>query len=294
MAHVSLKPGTIVLLSSRVTGGVSHKRADLPVDASLAPTEKAKVLRRETTTIISDPEERERATKLRSKLCGMIKKECISTQFGLLCPEANEEGLNKVIAEVNTLAREYNETSNVTKVYIYTLTGKIASNDEENARAISAEIQSLVARMDASIDRLDPEAIKKAASEAKRIASMLSPEASETVGLAVAAARKAARDITRLKGKGVVASVILKDIQRGAIEQARIAFLDLGDDVNAEGEMMPAVDVQRVAGLDLSDETPSEPPPAVAHDSGPELDLTGESAERVETAAAAAPAVLFE
>lgn len=275
MAHDVLRPGIMVSLKTQVTGGVTRSTPiDLPVDASMAPSEKAKVIRRETTTVIANPEERERASKLRSKVRSMIAKECINTEFGLLCPEPNVDALKKAINEARSLTTEYNKTAETTEVYLYVITGHIASNDEENARAITEEVRTLIASMDASIDKLDPEAIRDAASRAKRISAMLSPAVSEKVGAAVTAARKAARDITRLQEKATPASVILKDIQRGAIESARIAFLDFDTAPAVEGEELPAVDVQRVAGLDLSDssESDSEPPPA-AEKSAPTLDL---------------------
>jgi cob(I)alamin adenosyltransferase len=293
-AHSVLRPGIMVSLKTQVTGGVTRSTpVDLPVDPSMVPTERARVIRRETTTVIENPEERERASKVRSEARAMIAKQCINTEFGLLCPEANVDALKAAINAARALTSAYNEQAETTEVYLYVITGHMASNDEENARAITEEVRSLIATMDASIDKLDPEAIRDAASRAKRISAMLSPEASETVGAAVAAARKAARDITRLQEKGTTAAVILKDIQRGAIEQARITFLDFDTSPAAvTGDELPAVDLQRVAGLDLdaagATETPSEPPAATTH-AAPELELTGDTdSDRYEAAASPA------
>ena len=47
---------------------------------------------------------------------------------------------------------------------------------------------------------------------------------------------------------------MLLDIQRGSIERARIAFLDLSDDAVVPGEQLPQVSAQRFANLDTEEE----------------------------------------
>lgn len=297
MTHTTLRQGIMVTLTTHVKGGVSRSTPiDLPVDETMAPNENAKVIRRETTTIIEDPAEREAASKLRSKLSGMIRKQCIKTEFCLLCPEANAEALKAAVAQAQALAAEYNKVAKKTKIFLYVMTGQMSTDDEQNARAITSEVRTLIATIEDAIEKLEPKAIQEAASKAARVSAMLAPEQSAKIGAAVAAARKAARDINRLSKKGTEAAEILADIQRGAIVSARNMFasLDFEDAPVNTGDELPAVDVARVAGIDLGDdEDASEPVAATGHANATELDLTGESSERVETAAAEPTAFIW-
>jgi len=98
----------------------------------------------------------------------------------------------------------------------------------------------LITEMNAGIDKLDPEAIRAAALKAKQMSGILSEEKSATIGEAVKAARKAANMIVkRIQSDGEESSIVLKDVQRGALEKARLSFLDLGDDAEVSGETAP-------------------------------------------------------
>lgn len=258
MALSILRPGFMVSLKTTVRGGVSYKRVELDTkDATEVAAEGAQVARWETTKIVEDPAENERANKARNEARGLITRHCVSTAFGLLCPASREAELTASVAAARALVSSHNQSATCTNVSVYVMSGKIAATDEENARAIGEEIRSLIADMSGAIDRLDPDKIREAAAKAAKISAMLAPEQSEKVGAAVAAARKAARDITRRIGKDAEpAAVVLADIQRGAIENARIAFLDL-DETSVTGnaeDALPAVDLARIGSLDLSDE----------------------------------------
>ena len=262
MPHSILRPGFMVSLKTAVKGGVSYQRVELDAkDASAIASATAQVARWETTKIVEDPAEHERANKVRNTARGLITRHCVMTAFGLLCPESREPELLASLAEARALVAEHNATATCTNVSVYVMSGKIAETDEENARAIGEEIRGLIQDMSGAIDRLDPEKIREAAQKASKISAMLAPEQSAKVGAAVTAARKAARDITRrILGNAEPAAVVLADIQRGAIEHAKIAFLDFSDDAPAvdPADVLPAVDLQRIGGLDLSGDQEEE------------------------------------
>jgi hypothetical protein len=238
-----IKPGLLVVLKSTVAGGVSYKRVDLENDANRS--------RWETTRIVDDPQEHDRATKARSKASAEIRAVCSATAFGLLCPEDREKDLDGAIARARAIVDEHNQSATFTRIAIYALKGRIASTDEEAARAIGEEVRSLVDAMGVGIDKLDPEAIREAATKAKALTAMLDDSQVEKVSEAIKQARSAARAIVkRVEKEGEAAAVVLADIQRGAIEKARMAFLDL-DDAPAREESMPHVDVQRFDGIEV-------------------------------------------
>lgn len=261
MAHSILRPGFMVSLKTTVKGGVSYQRRELDTAAAAEmASEGATVARWETTKIVEDPAEHERANKVRGEARSLITRHCVATAFGLLCPEVREAELQASVAQARALVAAHNEAATCTHVSVYVMSGKIAATDEENARAIGEEIRGLIADMSSAIDKLAPEKIREAAAKAAKISTMLAPAQSEKVGFAVAAARKAARDITRRIGQNAEpAAVVLADIQRGAIENARIAFLDLDEEGSVVAEdALPAVDLARIGSLDLSGEAEEE------------------------------------
>jgi hypothetical protein len=260
-----IRPGILVALKSSVSGGVKYSRVNR--EARIDEEGQA-VAEWETTRVITDPEEHERATKVRSAALGLARDICSPTTFGLLCPMEREGELDAALAQARALIAEHNAVASCTKVAIFVLKGRIAATDEEAAKAIGAEVQALIAQMNEGIDRMDVEAIRKAAKAAQDMAAMLSEEKQAAVEGAIEAARRAARQIVkRVEKQGEQAAVVLADIQRGGIERARIAFLDLDTGAAPAGEAMPSVDMQRLGDLDLgegpsSDRAPEATPAA--------------------------------
>jgi hypothetical protein len=249
-----IRPGLLVALSSTVSGGVQYKRVDLdaPADGVVGDTlgeTKREVTRWETTRVIEDPAEHDRASKTRGKACKEIRDICSDTNFGLLCPVDREADLDAAIKRAYALADEHNAGAKCTRVAIYTIKGRIASTDEEAARAIGSEVTALLDAMSRGIEQMDVKAIREAATRAADMSAMLGDEQIARVSDAVEQARKAARTIVaRIQKKGENAASVLQDIQRGDIEKARFAFLDL--DAPAVEAQAPVENVQRFADLD--------------------------------------------
>jgi hypothetical protein len=200
--------------------------------------------------VIEDKDEYERAIKARSTALSAIRRECQSTTFGLLCPEQHEGALDAAIAKARAIVEEHNATAVHTRVSVYALKGRVASNDAEAARAITSELAGLVVQMQRGIETVDAASIRDAANKAREMSAMLDDSLKGKIDGAIAQARKAARDITRRIEKNAEdKAIVLADIQRGQIESARIAFLDLSE--AAPVEALPAIDAQRFADLDV-------------------------------------------
>jgi hypothetical protein len=246
-----IRPGLLISLKSTVVGGVSYQRIDLATDQPVA--DGAEVSRWETRRVIEDKAEHESAVKCRSRALAEIRKVCSATSFGLLCPSDQEGALDAAVVTARRLVDAHNDTAKHTRVGIYALKGHVASDDAEAARAITQEIAGLVVAMDAGIKEFDPSKIRDAANRARELSGMLNEEKQEKVSAAIAQARAAARTIVkRIEKEGETRETVLLDIQRGQIESARIAFLDMsGGDSDFVGEATPAVDGQRFADLDL-------------------------------------------
>lgn len=290
-----IRPGLMVSLKSACRGGVSYQRVDLDAaKAGITPTVNdadevtgytcttcerwwgagepeahaegclvaaREVARWETTKVMDDPVERRAGEQARSKAIRAIRKHCARTAFGLLCTQADEAKLDAGIAEARKIVADFNATANTTHVAIFVLKGRVASDDREAARAIAAEVRELMDDMEGGIKAMDPEAIRQAADKAKEIGAMLGAEQADKVAEAVTQARKAAKAIVaRVQKGGEDAAAVLQELQRGAIQKARIAFLDLDvPEVQSVGDALPAVDVARVAAIDVDDDSEAVP-----------------------------------
>jgi len=250
----TIRPGLLVSVKSTVVGGVAYKRIDLDHDGLPAP-EGTDVTRWETTRTIEDPAEHEAAIKARGAALTAIRKVCSATTFGLLCPTENEGALDAAIVTARAIVEAHNAQATHTRVSVYALKGRIASDDAEAARAITQEIAGLVAQMDRGIASFDPKAIRDAANEAREMSNMLGEAAKAKIDGAIEQAREAARMIVkRIEKEGEDRAVVLADIQRGQIESARIAFLDL-DGTTEQSEALPSIEGQRFADLDLDEQS---------------------------------------
>lgn len=243
-----LKPGLLVSLKTSLRGGVSYKRVDLEADHRTESGERRAEW--QTSRVISDADEFDRATIARSAARSAIAGVCCSSSFGLLCPSDREADLAGAIETARATAAAHNETATRTQVDIFVLVGRVAQDDVEAARAIGAEVRELLDAMRAGILAADPDAIRDAASKARALGGMLSADVAGQVSAAILEARSAARELVKRVGKaGEIAADVVKDCSVQRIEAARFAFLDL-----EAGTAAPVAPSAR--GLDLA---PAEP-----------------------------------
>jgi hypothetical protein len=227
----TLRPGLLVSLKSSVTGGVKYDRKDLATPTAIpGVSATAEIDRWETTKVIDDPAEFEAATKVRGKCRTVISAVCALSDFGLLCPASKEFDLLRAIEEAKGYADVHNRTAKRSFVSVYVITGRIAADDAEAARAVASEVRGLVESMENGIKAADPEAIRKAANAARNLGAMLTDEAGAKVNAAIESARAAARAIVkRVQKDGEVAAKVIAECDMAALNAARAAFLDLDD-----------------------------------------------------------------
>jgi hypothetical protein len=246
---VKIKPGLLVSLSVRSRGGVSYQKRDLT--RTVEETTETKAW--ETTRVISDTEEHERATKVRGLARSTVAKVCTVSSFGLLCPEADEPALDAAMAEARRIVREFNETAQFTQIGVYVMKGRVASTDAEAAAAIAGEVRDLLTEMERACKAADVEAIREAASRAKGLGDVLEGPSAYAVSEAVKAARAIARTVVkRVEKEGKTAQEALFGISTAPIEIARFMFEE-GPEVVIEGPELPAVDAQRFTGIEQED-----------------------------------------
>lgn len=224
MQTTTIRPGLLVSLKTSLTGNVSYRTLDLEQDHTTDDGERK--ARWETERTIAEPAEYEEATKIRSKCRSLITAVCSASTFGLLCPQADGDGLSRAIEEAQRLADDFNRRARCTRVKVYVIAGKIAADDVEATKAINSEVRDLLDRMEQGVRNLDVETIREAANRAKKIGNMITPDASARLTMAIDQARNAAKQIVKA---GEAASLEIDQRAVRAITESRTAFLDLDD-----------------------------------------------------------------
>lgn len=219
LALSTLRPGLLVSLKTSCRGNVKYERYDLDNDTAHAKWE--------TTRHIADVAEFERAKKVQSKARSMIVSVCTQSAFGLLCPEADQWKLEDAILKAREAVDAFNATASLSRLHVYVIAGKVASDDVEAVKAINSEVRDLLDTMSRGVGKLDVKVIRDAATRAKQLGSMLSPEAEARVRIAVDTARDVAKQIVKA---GEAAAVEIDERAIRKIVEQRTAFLDLSDE----------------------------------------------------------------
>jgi len=223
-----VRPGLLVSLGTGVKGNTRYYKELLE-----APHESdGGVLRSKwnTTKVVFDPDEQERAEKVRRKARSLIEGVCAYSAFGLLCPEENAELLMERIRDARQLAKDFNDEASLAHVRVDVIFGRIAQDDVEAVRAIAGELRDLMRDMQTGIAELDVKKVRAAADKATNVAKMV-PEASrERLADAIKVAR---REATRIKKAGATVGMAIDRAVIERIERSRTAFLDLENEAVA-------------------------------------------------------------
>jgi hypothetical protein len=225
----TLRPGFLIGLKTSVRGNVSYRKDVIEAEhRTRSGAEKAKW---QTERTITDPEEFKKANQVRMKARGIILSVCAQSAFGALCPENKMDELKLAIAEAQREAKRFNNRATLTRVSVYVISGRIARDDVEAARAINSEVRDLLQTMSEGVKNLDVAVVRGAANRARNLGSMLSPEAADKLKGAVTTVRNAARKI--VKAGETAAQEIDQEALR-TLAQARTAFLDIDSGPEAE------------------------------------------------------------
>lgn len=242
----TIRPGLLVGLKTQIKGNVSHKRGSEIEHKTDSGASKSKW---ETERTILDPVEQEEAVKVRGKARGLIEAVCTKSEFGLLCPTIAAPDLDNALVEAARLCAEFNQRAKKTKIRFAAITGKIAQDDLQAARAIRKEISELIGDMKDGLEQLDIETVRSAASRAKQLGQMLTPEAEAKVRVAIDQARSLARKIVAAGEQGA-GEIDKATIAR--LTEARTSFLDF----DAVGEVASPFIEGRAVDLNVAPDSP--------------------------------------
>ncbi len=222
----TLRPGLLVSLKTSVTGNVHYDKRE--IEAEHLTDSGVQMARWETTRMVTDPAEQERAKVARGKCRSIITAVCANSAFGLLCPESRADDLEEAIAESRRIAEGFNSGAMQTKIAVYIISGRVAQDDREAIRAINSEVRDLLAAMATGIEKLDAATVREAANKARNIGSMLAADAQQRLQDAIDAVRAEARKMVKA---GEQVAIEIDSHTLAALAVARTQFLDLeGDD----------------------------------------------------------------
>lgn len=251
MYESTLRPGYLVSLNTSVKGGVFYRKQ--LIEAAHLDDDGQERERWETERVVTDPKELEEAYKVRGKVRGLIGAVCARSAFGLLCPEDRKADLDEAVAQAEALAAEFNADASTVRIWVFVMTGWVASDDEEAARKITRELRMLMTDMTEGMQGLDVKRIRDAADRATSVGEMLTPEAQGRLQVAIETARKTARQIVKAGEQAAI------EVDRSAIakiEMARTSFLDLDTATPIEA---PVAVAQRAIDFDASEGTVAAP-----------------------------------
>jgi hypothetical protein len=230
MDKTTLRPGILVVMRTSIINNVTYEKT--MIQSEHITDEGTEEASWETKRVVKDPAEFDLAKRARADAAAPLRRVCVQTSFGMLCPKDLAQDLDAAIKESRAAVDAFNMVANLTRLKVFILCGVVADNDVEAVRAISAEIQDLIAEMKDGIENADPTKIRVAATRAKALGRMMSGEAAEKVQNVIATAREAATRIVRA-GEQAAQEVDRQSLH--VLELARTAFLDLeGDGVVGE------------------------------------------------------------
>lgn len=254
MQSSTLRPGLLVSLKTSIEGNCKY--AKRTIEGAHIDETGAQVAIWETERTITDAAEFDLAKKTRAKARATIASVCSLTAFGLLCPEDKAAKLEDAVTEARKLCSDFNKDAELTRCFVYVITGRVAQDDVEAVRAINSEVRELVATMQDGLVNLDVKAVREAADKARALGQMLAPDAAERVKEAIEAARAAARKI--VKTGETVAQEIDKSTL-ATLARARTEFLDLDDAAPVAAPHAEARAVDMTPDADIKPATPAAP-----------------------------------
>lgn len=276
---ISLRPGYLVALTTRLEGGVEYTREELD-HQRIGPQEEGEQVRWQTEKRITDVEEMAEAVRVRGRVRDRVKSACIWTPFGLICPADQIEALDARIAECHAMVATFNATAVHTRVrFPEPLRGRIAEDTRQAVAAVREEIQTLVGEMQAAMASARVESIRDVAQRATQMGRLLEQgtEARTVLERAVKESRRLATELVKRVEDGADAiAEVLAGTKAKVFEEAAFAFSeDEMGEITDDGPELPsaAVGFGGTGEEYVPEEQPAVPvdPPAAPQEA-PEVD----------------------
>jgi len=244
----TLRPGVLVSLKTRTRGNVKYDKRDL--EFAHLTGDGTQVSRWETEKTVYDAAEQKEASQVVSSASYLIRKLCVASEHGLLCPDSRADQLPAAITAARELADQFNAGATYTRVEVNVICGRVVADDVEATRAIFSETERFLAEMQTGLKELDVKKVRATIRKAKDVGQMLAPDANATV---IAAVNVASAACKKIRKAGNQAAIAIDQNAINAIGQARNSFLDFdfdGTDVQVEAPapILRAIDFAEEVG----------------------------------------------
>jgi len=217
----TLRAGILVSLKTSQRGNVRYYKQD--IERPHRTVSGAELSRWDTTKTVFDPEEAKEATQVVGQASYLIRKLCVKSEHGLICPVERRDELNEAIRQARLMAREFNSTAVYTNIGVNVVCGEIVADDVNTARALFTEVEKFMVDMQTGLEELNVEKVRAIIRKTKDVGRMLSPEAGKAIASAVEAAGEACKKIVKA---GEQAAIEIDEAAIDALESARNTFLD--------------------------------------------------------------------
>jgi hypothetical protein len=164
----SIKPGILVAGKIYLKGGIRYKREYSPSQLD----NNTLVREWNTVAIVEDIKEREEADRVRSSIYSKLRRVCVHTHIGMICPLEKKEELEKTLEEANFARTEFNNKANTCSLEVYYALFELKSDNAEVLSAIASQVQEGLEKVNSAIKMEDLRAINLAP---KRFLEGLSP-----------------------------------------------------------------------------------------------------------------------
>ena len=241
----TLRPGVLVSLKTRTRGTVKYDKRDL--EFAHLTGDGTQVSRWETEKTVFDAAEQKEASQVVSSASYLIRKLCVQSEHGLLCPDSRADQLPAAITAARELADQFNAGATYTRVEVNVICGRVVADDVEATRAIFSETERFLQQMQDGLQELDVKKVRAVMRKAKDVGQMLAPEANQAIASAVSVASAACRKIVKA---GNQAAIAIDQNAINAIGAARNSFLDF--DITEVEVDTPQIITPR--GIDFADE----------------------------------------
>ncbi len=253
-----IKPGILVTEWLHRQGGVHYKREELQ---NYLEAEK-RVREWKTFSIIDNEAEYKERTRVISAAYAKLRRICVTTSVGLICPRSKEKELRELVTEIRGEIAAFNNVAKTCEISGRWGFFEIDENNQAAIAAIADHVAEIADAVDKAITQTDLEALRKAPvkflrnmspeaiidlpaaeqnailarvraelirtaiADAKHFDSIITDDVASEVKVMVKKARKIARDLCkRVEKKNEALENVLSEVDISGIRKLRASFV---------------------------------------------------------------------
>jgi DNA-binding protein H-NS len=253
-----IKPGILVTEWLHRQGGIHYKREVLENYLE----DKKRIREWKTFSIIDNEDEYKERTNVISVAYAKLRRLCVTTSVGLICPRSREKELKEIITEIRTDIDAFNNKASTCEIAARWGFFEIDENNQAAIAAIADHIAEIADSVDKALTQSDLEALRRAPvrflksmtpeaivelpdteknailarvraelirvaiADARHFDSIVTDEVASEVKTVVKQARKIARDLCKkVEKKNQAIDTVLSEVDISGIRKLRASFV---------------------------------------------------------------------